>query len=174
MDKAELDRQFSELYRAYGDKLELQIPTILNALTVALFGTLGYVSVVIGALIVPVLALYLLMDFDSIVGRARDLVPRRWLVDVSSVSREVHDTLGNYVRGQLTTNLVLAALYALGLRLVDVRLAIPIGILTGMLALIPYLGFAVGLSAALVVALLDGHGIGPVVAVCIVMVLVQK
>ena len=166
-------KTISEAVNVYGDRLQTQAPALLNALTVALFGTLGYVAVVVGALIVPLLALYLLIDFDAIVQRTRDLVPRRFLPQATELGAEIHDTLGNYVRGQLTTNLVLAALYALGLRLVDLRLAIPIGILTGVLALIPYLGFALGLATAVFVAVLDWHGIGQVVGVCAVMGLVQ-
>ena len=49
------------------------------------------------------------------------------------------------MRGQLTANIVLGALYATGLRLVDIRLAVPIGVLTGMLAFVPYVGFFTGL-----------------------------
>ena len=82
-------------------------------------------------------------------------------------------TLGGYVRGQLTVNLVLSALYAMALRLVDLRLAVPIGILTGMLAFVPYVGFLTGLALAMIMATLDWHGVGTLVAVPAVMFLVQ-
>ena len=116
----------------------------------ALFGTLSYVAVILSALIVPVFALYLLIDFDRIVARTGQLVPRRWYPQVAEVARQIHRTLGGYVRGQLTANIVLGALYATGLRFVDIRLAVPIGVLTGMLAFVPYIGFGCGLLLALV------------------------
>ena len=145
----------------------------MSSLSTALFGTLSYVAVVLSALIVPVFALYLLIDFDRIVRYAGKLVPRRWLRTATSVAIQVHRTLGGYVRGQLTACFVLGALYSTGLRIVDIRLAVPIGVLTGMLAFVPYVGFSLGLCLALGMALLDWHGIGPVVGVLLVMGSVQ-
>jgi predicted PurR-regulated permease PerM len=144
-----------------------------TTLTQAAFGTLSYVAVVLSALVVPVFALYLLIDFDRIVRYTGKLVPRRWLRTVTSVAIQIHRTLGGYVRGQLTACFVLGALYATGLRIVDIRLAVPIGVLTGMLAFVPYVGFSIGLTLALGMALLDWHGLGPLVGVLLVMGSVQ-
>jgi predicted PurR-regulated permease PerM len=138
-----------------------------------LFGTIGYVGVALSALIVPVFALYLLIDFDRIVARVGQLVPRRWSPPIGDVARQIHRTLSGYVRGQLTANIVLAALYATGLRVVDIRLAVPIGVLTGMLAFVPYVGFAIGLSFAMSMAILDWQGPGTLVGVVAVMASVQ-
>ncbi len=135
----------------------------------ALFGTLGYVGVALSALIVPVFALYLLIDFDRIVNKVEQLIPRRWSPGVSSVARDIHKTLSGYVRGQLTANVVLAALYATGLRVVDIRLAVPIGVMTGMLAFVPYVGFTMGLLVALSMAILDWQSAGTVLGVIAVM-----
>jgi predicted PurR-regulated permease PerM len=148
----------------------LPTPTTLSEWA---FGTLSYVAVVLSVLIVPVFALYLLIDFDRIVRYTGKLVPRRWMRTVTSVAIQTHRTLGGYVRGQLTACFVLGALYATGLRIVDIRLAVPIGVLTGMLAFVPYVGFSIGLSLALAMALLDWNGVGPVVGVLLVMGSVQ-
>jgi len=134
-----------------------------------LFGTIGYVGVALSALIVPVFALYLLIDFDRIVARVEQLVPRRWAPPIADVARQIHKTLSGYVRGQLTANIVLAALYATGLRMVDIRLAVPIGVVTGMLAFVPYMGFAMGLSLAMAMAILDWQGPGTLIGVIAVM-----
>jgi predicted PurR-regulated permease PerM len=154
-------------------KVHEQFPSLLTAATVALFGTLGYLAVVLSALIVPVFSLYLLIDFDHIVRRTAQLVPRRWYPPVASVARQIHRTLGGYVRGQLTANIVLGALYAAGLRFIDVRLAVPIGVLTGMLAFVPYIGFGCGLFLALSMATLDWQGPARLVGVLAVMMGVQ-
>jgi predicted PurR-regulated permease PerM len=134
-----------------------------------LFGTIGYVGVALSALIVPVFALYLLIDFDRIVTRVEQLIPRRWVEPVSNVAHQIHKTLSGYVRGQLTANIVLAALYATGLRIVDIRLAVPIGVLTGMLAFVPYVGFSIGVTVAVGMAVLDWQGPGTLVGVIAVM-----
>lgn len=158
-----------ELGHAIVERVQAQVPNVWSAVALAAFGTLSYVAVVLSALIVPVFALYLLIDFDRIVARAGQLVPRRWERPVREVARQVHKTLGGYVRGQLTANIVLGALYASGLRIVDIRLAVPIGVLTGMLAFVPYIGFFSGLFLALAMATLDWHGVGSLVGVVVVM-----
>jgi len=163
----------SELGTQLRDKLQAQFPNFFSAATVALFGTLSYLAVVLSALIVPVFALYLLIDFDRIVERTGQLVPRRFYPQVADVARQIHRTLGGYVRGQLTANIVLGALYAMGLRLIDVRLAVPIGVLTGMLAFVPYVGFACGLTLAAAMATLDWQGPGRLLGVFAVMLGVQ-
>jgi predicted PurR-regulated permease PerM len=163
----------SELGTQLRDKLQSQFPSLLAAASVALFGTLSYVAVVLSALIVPVFALYLLIDFDHIVERTGQLVPRRWYPQVADVARQIHRTLGGYVRGQLTANIVLGALYATGLRFVDIRLAVPIGVATGMLAFVPYIGFGCGLLLATAMAALDWQGPGRLLGVIAVMLFVQ-
>jgi predicted PurR-regulated permease PerM len=163
----------SEVVDAFGGRLRGSLPSTLNAVALALFGTLSYVAVALSALIIPVFALYLLIDFDRIVSRSAELIPRRWQKHVRDVALEIHQTLGGYVRGQLTANLVLGALYATGLRIVDVRFAVLIGILTGMLAFVPYIGFLVGLSLALMMAALDWHGPATFAGVFVVMGIVQ-
>ncbi len=163
----------SELGADIQGRLREEFPNLLSAASIALFGTLSYVAVILSALIVPVFALYLLIDFNRIVQRASQLVPRRFYPQVADVARQVHKTLGGYVRGQLTANIVLGALYATGLRIVDIRLAVPIGVLTGMLAFVPYIGFGCGLTLALSMALLDWHGPAHLAGVLAVMLGVQ-
>jgi predicted PurR-regulated permease PerM len=165
--KLKLPHTWSDLH------LESQTPTTWSALSNALFGTLSYVAVVLSVFVVPVFALYLLIDFDRIVKYTGKLIPRRWLRTVTAVAIQIHRTLGGYVRGQLTACFVLGALYATGLRIVDIRLAVPIGVLTGMLAFVPYVGFGIGLSLAVAMALLNWHGVGPLVGVLLVMGSVQ-
>jgi predicted PurR-regulated permease PerM len=161
----------NDLWKALTDRL--QSGGAMETARTALFGTLGYVGVALSALIVPVFALYLLIDFDRIVSRVEQLIPRRWTPGISSVARDIHKTLSGYVRGQLTANVVLAALYATGLRILDIRMAVGIGVMTGMLAFVPYVGFTLGLLSALMMAILDWQGLGTVVGVIAVMGSVQ-
>jgi predicted PurR-regulated permease PerM len=153
--------------RALGDRLKEA--SSAETARLALFGTIGYVGVALSALIVPVFALYLLIDFDRIVTRVEQLIPRRWVSSISDVARQIHRMLSGYVRGQLTANIVLAALYATGLRVVDIRLAVPIGVMTGMLAFVPYVGFTTGLLIAMSMAILDWQGVGTLLGVVAVM-----
>jgi predicted PurR-regulated permease PerM len=164
-----LPHTLNDLNRALSEKAQAELPSMASAVLLALFGTLSYVAVLLSALIVPLFTLYLLIDFDRIMARASELVPRRWVGPIGDVARQVHRVLSGYVRGQLTANIVLGALYSAGLRLVDIRLAVPIGVLTGMMAFVPYVGFFTGLGLALTMAFLDWHGLGTVLGVLAVM-----
>lgn len=166
-----LPHSVNDLSKAAADRLQGEAGW--ESARMAAFGTLGYVGVALSALIVPVFALYLLIDFDRIVNKVEQLIPRRWSPGISSVARDIHKTLSGYVRGQLTANVVLAALYATGLRVVDIRLAVPIGVMTGMLAFVPYVGFTMGLLLALSMAILDWQSAGTVLGVLVVMIGVQ-
>lgn len=169
----ELPRTFGDLLTKLDADLQARAPALLESSVKALFGTLNVILVAISALIIPLFALYLLIDFDSNRERVRKLVPKRFSPFVESVAAEIHKTLGSYVRGQLTANLILAILYAVGLKLVGIRLAIPIGLLTGALAFVPYVGFGLGMLMAVTMALLDWHGMNHVFGAVAVMLAVQ-
>ncbi len=164
-----IPHSWSDLNQSYGESLKQRAPQLFQGAIPALFGTVNFVVVAAGSLIIPVFALYLLTDFDVIVKRAEVLVPRRYAKATNAVAREVHSTLGKYVRGQVLASLCLALIYAVGLKIVGLRLAIPIGLMTGLLAFVPYVGFSVGLSMAIVMSLLDWHGPGTLIGVMIVM-----
>jgi predicted PurR-regulated permease PerM len=168
-----LPHTWGELVFKIGDSVRARIPDLISGSTGALFGTLNVIVICVAALIIPVFALYLLIDFDRNVERFQRLIPRRWTPLVGSIASEIHRTLGGYVRGQLTACGVLSALYAGGLMLAGLRLAIPIGVITGMLAFVPYVGFGIGVCMAVCIALLDWHGVDHVLAVLAVMFLVQ-
>jgi phosphoribosylaminoimidazole-succinocarboxamide synthase len=162
-------RTLGDVATNYGDQLRQRLPAVLDGVIPAVFGTFNLVVVLAGSLIIPIFALYLLMDFDVIVRRAALLVPRRHVATINEVAGQVHVTLGRYVRGQITASLLLALIYSVGLRILDIRLAIPIGVLTGVFAFVPYVGFGVGLVMALAMTVLDWHGAGTVVGVLGVM-----
>lgn len=171
--RVHVPQNWGDVTRDYGDEIRRNLPQFAERAAPAIFGTFSVVMVLGGFLIVPVFSLYLLMDFDIIVRRAGVLVPRRYATVIYDIAKQIHTTLGRYVRGQITACLVLAAIYALGLRVLGMRLAIPIGICTGLLAFIPYVGFGFGLSMALGVAVLDWRGPGFLLGVCAVMALGQ-
>jgi predicted PurR-regulated permease PerM len=168
-----LPHTWGELASKIAEEMRSRTPDPIQGSLVALFGTLNVILIFVATLIVPVFALYLLIDFDRNVDRVRGLIPRRWAPLVGSIALDVHHTLGGYVRGQLTACLLLSLLYAAGLMVAGLRLAIPIGFITGMLAFVPYVGFGMGLSMAVGMALLDWQGLNHLLAVVSVMLLVQ-
>jgi predicted PurR-regulated permease PerM len=122
-------------------------------------GTLSVLGSVVAALVVVVLAIYLLNDFDRITAGVRDLLPGRWRAPVTSYAKDSDVILSQFIRGQLIVMGILAVLYSSAYGLLGVRLAVPIGLAAGMLSFIPYLGSACALAAGVLMSLLGGwHG----------------
>ncbi|MBI5533741.1 MAG: AI-2E family transporter [Deltaproteobacteria bacterium] len=146
---------------------------VVDSLTRAVFSTVQAIVLSLSMLIIPVFTIYLLIDFNQVVERASKLVPRRFYPAIAAVARDIHATLGHYIRGQITANLLLATLYGGGLYMVGLPLGVPIGVFTGMLAFVPYIGFGIGFLLAMSLAILEFQGVWHVLGVIAVMGLVQ-
>lgn len=113
-------------------------------------------AAVFGNLILaPIVAYYLLLDWANLVERSKGLIPPRWRAAVQGFLDETDAVLGQYLRGQLLVMGVLAVFYTVGLALVGLKLALPIGVFTGLAVFIPYLGFGLGLVMGLLAAVLQ-------------------
>lgn len=129
-------------------------------------------SAVIGWLgtlfLIPVVLFYLLLDWHAVIQRIEDSIPRAWVNRVRSLSRETDNLLAQYLRGQLLVMLILAVYYSIALAIAGFDIALPVGIITGFLAFIPYLGFGLGLTLALLAAILQFTGLYGLIAVAVV------
>jgi predicted PurR-regulated permease PerM len=126
-----------------------------TVLSSALIGGSGLMTLIGFLLMVPMLAFYWLMDWQDIMDRAWHLLPPRWRPDVRDVLTECDGVLGQFLRGQVLVMLILAVYYSVGLGLAGFRLALPIGVFTGLAMCIPYLGFGLGLVLALLAGVLQ-------------------
>lgn len=131
-------------------------------------GGSAILSVIATSFLIPVVLFYLLLDWHSLVDRVRDAIPRRWLARTVAMATEVDELLAQYLRGQLLVMLILAGYYSLGLSIAGFEVALPVGIITGLLVFIPYLGFGLGLVLALIAAVLQFPGLHGVIAVAVV------
>ena len=114
---------------------------------VALFSLLSLL------LISPVVGFYILRDYDHI-GRQLDLlIPRKYRPTVEEQWREIDWALSGFVRGQITVSAIMAAMYATGWWLVGLNYALVLGMLAGVLALIPFVGMVAAAGVAMLVAL---------------------
>ncbi|MBI5782701.1 MAG: AI-2E family transporter [Gammaproteobacteria bacterium] len=110
-------------------------------------------------LLVPVVTFYLLLDWDKLLSRALTLLPPRRRGQAVALARETDQVLGSFLRGQLLVMAALATVYTVGLTLVGLDLALPIGIAAGLVSFVPYLGFITGLLSAAIAAWLQFHDI---------------
>lgn len=122
----------------------------------------------VNLLFIPMVLFYLLQDWHPFIGRLRHMIPRRWVGKVSQMTEEVDDLLAQYLRGQLLVMLILAAYYSIALSIAGFDIALPVGILTGLLVFIPYVGFGLGLTLALIAAVLQFSGLYGLAAVAII------
>jgi predicted PurR-regulated permease PerM len=144
-----------------------------NALSSLLGGTLSVLGSAAAALVVLVLGIYLLNDFDRITAGLQALIPLRWRGTVTRYAGDIDRMLCQFLRGQLTVMAILAVLYSAAYALLGVRLAVPIGIVAGMLNFIPYLGSGFALVAGLLMSLLDGWHFWQLVGVVLAYAAVQ-
>lgn len=121
-------------------------------------GGLIVVSVLVNVVLIPVVMFYLLRDWDMIAERLDTLVPRAWHARVRTIVADIDRVLAEFLRGQLSVMLVLAVYYAVALWLAGLDRAFAIGLLTGLLVFIPYVGFGLGLALGVVAALLQWSG----------------
>jgi predicted PurR-regulated permease PerM len=115
-------------------------------------------SLLVNLALIPVVMFYLLRDWNMILDRVDDLLPRRWGPKVRTIAREVDSVLAEFLHGQLMVMIALATYYAIALSVVRLDHAVAIGILTGVLVFIPYVGFGLGFLLGLTAAILEFHG----------------
>jgi predicted PurR-regulated permease PerM len=118
--------------------------------------------------LVPVVAFYLLRDWDILIARLHQLLPRQFERTTVVLVKECDEVLSAFLRGQLLIMFLLGCIYALGLTIIGLDLAVLIGMLAGLASLVPYLGFIVGILAASVAALFQFQELLPLVYVALV------
>jgi predicted PurR-regulated permease PerM len=116
----------------------------------------GVTEAVLVLVLAPVLALYILIDLDKYRAQALELTPPEHKAEVAFVGGEVGTALGSFVRGQLLVALIVGIASSLGMWAIDLPFWLLVGMLSGLLNLIPFLGPFVGGALAAAVALLAG------------------
>jgi predicted PurR-regulated permease PerM len=128
------------------------VTTILGSVGQSTPAILGAIAQL---LMIPLVSFYLLRDWERLVTWIAQLVPRPLLPSVSSVARETDSMLSGLIRGQLLVMACLAVIYGGGLTLVGVDFGLLIGVISGLVSFIPYLGFISGLVTASIAMLVQ-------------------
>jgi predicted PurR-regulated permease PerM len=102
--------------------------------------------------VVPIVTIYLLIDWDRMIATVDGWVPSGRRDEVRAVGREIHDTVAGFVRGQIVICLILAVFYATALKVTGLNHAILIGLTAGLISFVPYLGAGAGFVVAMCVA----------------------
>ena len=102
------------------------------------------VNVLVLLVIVPVVAFYLLMDWDRMVAQLDALLPREHAPTIRHLAREIDNTLAGFIRGQGTVCMILGTYYAVSLMAVGLQFGLVVGFVAGLVSFIPYVGAIVG------------------------------
>jgi predicted PurR-regulated permease PerM len=130
-------------------------------------GFLGYLVVT------PVVAFYLLRDWQALLGFLEDLIPPARRPPVAAFLDEYDSSLGRFFRGQLTEATLVGILTGAGLAVLGVPSALLLGVIAGFCNVIPYIGVAISIVPALIVALTMDSPVGGLVRVGVVFLVVQ-
>jgi predicted PurR-regulated permease PerM len=98
--------------------------------------------------ITPIVAVYMLNDWDHMVARINGLLPDEQAAIIRNLASQIDETLGGFARGQILVCLSLGTIYAVGLSLVGLQSGIIVGMFSGLISFIPYVGAAFGLVLA--------------------------
>lgn len=148
LDMASFKQALTEHWQSAGGVMM----NIVASVTKSGMAILGWLM---NLILIPVVAFYLLRDWDVLVARIRALLPRVAEPIVTRLARNCDEVLGAFLRGQLLAMIALGAIYSLGLWLVGLDLALLIGMVSGLLSFVPYLGFSIGLLAASIAAIVQ-------------------
>ena len=139
--------------------------TVLSRVEASTPALLGFVA---DLLLIPIVSFYLLRDWDLLVARLDQLIPPRLRAQAERLVRESDSVLSALIRGQLLVMLALAVYYSIGLGIAGLKVALVVGIFTGLVSFIPYLGFFSGLITACIAMAVQTQEVSPVLWVALV------
>jgi predicted PurR-regulated permease PerM len=170
-----------------GDKLQAQISQFLPDLAGQVASGVGtawshvstFTSSLINLVLVPLFTFYFLRDFDELVASAAELIPPRSRAWVAERAVRADAVVGAWFRGQLQVAAILGALYAVGLGAcfglshIGWGTGVALGVLSGALNFIPYVGTGIGIALTFSLLVLDGVGWGVLLGAAATFVIVQ-
>lgn len=128
---------------------------ILSVLKTVLSGGLALVNLVSLLVVTPIVAFYMLVDWDDMISTIDSWVPREHVETVRAIGRDINSAMAGFIRGQGSVCLVLGIFYAAALSFAGLKFGMAIGLLAGALTFIPYAGALIGGVLAIGVALVQ-------------------
>ncbi len=135
-----------------------------------LSGSFALFNVVSLLLITPVVAFYMLRDWDHFVKKIDELLPRAYRRDIREQAKTIDKILSSFIRGQVMVCLSLGAFYAIGLGIIGLDLGLMVGMIAGVISFIPYVGSITGFVLSMLIAFAQFNTWPPLVAVVAVFV----
>ncbi len=128
-------------------------------------GGFALVNILSLLLITPIVAFYMLRDWDKFIAQVDGLLPQKSKKSVEKQAREIDRILSSFIRGQLSVCVLLGTFYAVGLYVVGLDLGVLVGFLAGIISFIPYVGSITGFLLSILIAFAQFDSLMPVVQV---------
>jgi predicted PurR-regulated permease PerM len=138
-----------KLIAAHWEQTGSVMAQVVTGVTKSGMAVLGWLA---NALLIPVVMFYLLRDWDVMMAKIARLLPRNLEPKVTAWAKECDEVLGAFIKGQLMVMVMLGVIYAFGLWVIGVDLALIIGLIAGVASIVPYLGTIVGIASAAIAA----------------------
>ena len=136
-------------------------------------GGMAIVNLLSLLLITPVVAFYMLRDWDKFIEKVQSLLPRKSKKSIEQQAKEIDRTLAGFIRGQLSVCVILGSFYAIGLHLVGLDLGLLVGFLAGIISFIPYVGTISGFVVSMALAFAQFNSFPQIAAVAVVFMVGQ-
>lgn len=136
----------------FGDRLASWTTALLSSVWSGSMAVINLLSLLI---VTPVVAFYMLADWDQMVGKVDSWLPRDHADAIRGIGRDINASMAGFIRGQGTVCILLAAFYAVCLTITGLRFGLAIGMVAGVLTFVPYVGALIGGLLAIGVALVQ-------------------
>lgn len=150
------------------------VEMLQNVFDNAITSSLTLINILSLIFITPILVFYLLKDWDLLIGKINDYLPRKISVSAKKIAVDIDKTLSGYVRGQFNVCFILGVIYSVLLSFTGLNFGVLIGFLTGLFSFIPFVGMICGVTIAIIIALFQwGFDAANISAVAVVFIIGQ-
>lgn len=161
IDIASLKQMLTDHWKSAGGVAAQMLPSLKS-------GGLILLTFLMNLVLVPVVLFYLLRDWNNLIRQMGELIPPVWQKQVFTLAKETDDVLAEFMRGETAVITIMSIYYVTGLWLVGLEFALPIGLISGILVFVPYLGTITGLALATFAAITQFQEWSSVIAVWVV------
>jgi predicted PurR-regulated permease PerM len=141
--------------KSLGETIQSRGGDLINGVVASINSILNILIIIF---IVPIVTFYLLLDWNNLISKVDQLVPRDHVTNVRYLGQQIDSTLASFIRGQGTVCTIQGVYYAIALMLAGLNYGIVVGFIAGIVSFIPYVGAVIGGGLAVGLALFQFWG----------------
>lgn len=131
-------------------------------------GGLSLLSGLVEFILAPFILFFIIRDWAAILAFLNKLIPQRYTDSAHVLLKDIDKSLSYYLRGQVFVMLIMAFIYALAFNLISLPAGTMVGVITGLLVFIPYIGLLSGTLLAILMAFSHYQGMGQIIQILVI------